>query len=90
MYPKTLAVMVDKTCGQKILGYEYRNSPFHFAAVNLNFWWGNMLCERESAKACWKISFQPLKIPSKDKKWVFSVGLREGTDCAKIKIQTFM
>jgi hypothetical protein len=30
----------DKTCGQKILGYECRNSPFHFAAVNLNFWWG--------------------------------------------------
>jgi hypothetical protein len=58
----------DKTCGQKILGYEYRNSPFHFAAVNLNFGGENMLCERESAKACWKISFQPLKIPLKDKK----------------------
>ena len=27
-----------------------------------------MLCERESAKVFWKISFQPLKIPLKDKK----------------------
>ena len=36
-----------------------------------------MLCERESAKAFWKISFQPLKlkIPLKDKKWVSLVGL---------------
>jgi hypothetical protein len=33
-----------------------------------------MLCERESAKSFWKISFQPLKIiPLKDKKWVSSV-----------------
>jgi hypothetical protein len=37
---------------------------------------GNMLCEREPAKAWWKISFQPLKIPLKDKKWVSSVGLQ--------------
>ena len=59
----------------QILGYEYRNRPFHFAAVNLSYFCGgNMLCERESAKACWKISFQPLKIPRKDKKWVTSIG----------------
>ena len=39
----------DKTCGQKIWGYEYRNSPFHFAAMNLNFWWGkHALWERIS------------------------------------------
>ena len=75
---RPLAPWWDTTCRQKILmGYKYRNNPFHFGAVNLNFWWGNMLCERESAKACWKISFQPLKIPLKDKKWVSSVGLRK-------------
>jgi hypothetical protein len=34
-----------------------------------------MLCERESAKVFWKISFQPLKIPLIDKKWVTSVDL---------------
>ena len=33
-----------------------------------------MLCERESAKACWKISFKPLKIPLTDKIWVALVG----------------
>jgi hypothetical protein len=54
----------NKTCEQKILGYEYRNSPFHFTAMNLNFSWEKMLlCERESAKACWKIKPVDPKFP---------------------------
>jgi hypothetical protein len=47
-----------------------------------------MLCERESAKAFWKISFQTLKIPLKEKMGIFGWSLEKAPLAPNFKFKS--
>jgi hypothetical protein len=89
MYPKTLAVMVGKTCEEKILGYEYRNSPFHCAAMYLNFWCGKHAVRERISKGLLKnLIPTPKDTTERQKMGIFGWSLEKAPLAPKFKFKS--